>query len=304
MSVERDHIEITPETRAIWEHNARWWDEQMGEGNLFQRQLIGPATERLLAPQPGQFILDLACGNGVFSRRLAALDVRVLACDFSAAFLERARARTVTHADRIEYRQIDLTDRSQLLALGERRFDAAVCGMALMDLAALTPLLESLSVLLRPGGRFVFSVLHPSFKSIGSSLVAERVDQGGELRTTHAVQVKRYLSLEPAKGVGIPGQPIPHYYFDRPLSVLFGACFEAGFVMTGLDEPALPATPGARALSWKVSRTSHPSWWHAWNCRARQRDRRFLVPRLCLGTHCCEGLPRVLRPGVAVHLHS
>ena len=218
MDVERDHAELTPDTQAVWERNACWWDEQVGEGNAFQKQLVGPATERLLGPQPGQHILDLACGNGVFSRRLAALGTRVLACDFSPSFLEWARARTVEHSERVEYRLVDLTDKRQLLALGERRFDAAVCGMALMDMAAITPLLEGLCVLLKPGGRFVFSVLHPCFNTTGCTMVAEREDRDGELRTTHAVQVKRYLSLGPAKGVGIPGQPVPHYYFDRPLT--------------------------------------------------------------------------------------
>jgi len=34
------------------------------------------------------------------------------------------------------------------------------------------------------------------------------------------------------------GQPVPHYYFDRPLHVLFNACFRAGLVLDGLEEPA------------------------------------------------------------------
>src|SRR5262249_14518377 len=178
-------------------------------------------------------VLDLACGNGGFSRRLAALGCRVLACDFSPAFLERARARTVEHAAQDEYRLVHLTDARQLLALGGQQFDAAVCGMALMDMAAIEPLLRGLSVLLRPGGRFVFSVLHPCFNGTGCTLVAELEDRDGELRTAHAVKVIRYLSVPPVRGVGIPGKPAPHYYFHRPLSVLFLACFRAGFALTG-----------------------------------------------------------------------
>ncbi len=37
----------------------------MGEGNDFVEVLIWPATLRLLALQPGQRILDIACGNGL-----------------------------------------------------------------------------------------------------------------------------------------------------------------------------------------------------------------------------------------------
>ena len=180
--------DLTPETKAIWDQNADWWDQQIGDGNVFQQQLIGPATERLLEVRAGQVILDLACGNGVVSRRLAEQGAQVLACDFSPTFLERAKARTTAVAERIEYRLVDLTERQQLLSLGERRFDAAVCNMALMDMATISPLLDALSVLLKPMGRFVFSVLHPCFNTTGCTMLAEQVDEGGQLRTLHSVR--------------------------------------------------------------------------------------------------------------------
>jgi hypothetical protein len=41
------------------------------------------------------------------------------------------------------------------------------------------------------------------------------------------------------KGTGMPGEPEPHWYFHRPLHELFGAFFQAGFVLDGLEEPAL-----------------------------------------------------------------
>lgn len=118
-----------------------------------QRMLIAPSTERLLNVQAGQRVLDIACGNGAFARRLAALGATVVASDFSAAFLEKVRARMTTeHADRIEYRLVDATDEAALLALGERQFDAAVCTMGLMDMSVIEPLFRALARLLKPGG--------------------------------------------------------------------------------------------------------------------------------------------------------
>jgi 2-polyprenyl-3-methyl-5-hydroxy-6-metoxy-1,4-benzoquinol methylase len=251
MSDPGSHPELSREAQAIWEHNASWWDERVGEGDTFQKELVIPAMERLLQTRPGQYLLDLACGNGLFSRRLAAAGCRVLACDFCPTFLECAKARTIEHGDRIDYRLIDLTDRHQLLGLGERGFHAAVCNMAIMDMATIGPLLEALPLLLKPGGRFVFSVLHPCFNSTGCTMVAELEDRGGELRTLHAVKVARYLSVPPEKGVGKPGQPTPHYYFHRPLRILLTPCFQAGFVLTGLEEPAFPQRDETRTLNWE-----------------------------------------------------
>jgi 2-polyprenyl-3-methyl-5-hydroxy-6-metoxy-1,4-benzoquinol methylase len=68
-------------------------------------------------------------------------------------------------ADDIEYSRIDATDEDALRALGEHRFDAVTCLMALMDIADLKPLARNLPRLLAPGGRFVFVTAHPAFNS-------------------------------------------------------------------------------------------------------------------------------------------
>ena len=87
-------IDLNEAARDMWDQKASFWDEKMGDGNDFHRLLVSPAVERLLALQPGETVLEIACGNGVFSRRMAQLGVCVLATDFSVQFLERARART------------------------------------------------------------------------------------------------------------------------------------------------------------------------------------------------------------------
>src|SRR3974377_2005111 len=100
---------LNKQAQDAWNQNAEFWDEKMGEGNLFQRILVGPATERLLELKPGELVLEIACGNGVFARRLAQLGARVIATDFSENLLEQARKRTIGFDTSIEYRFIDAT---------------------------------------------------------------------------------------------------------------------------------------------------------------------------------------------------
>jgi SAM-dependent methyltransferase len=248
---ETDPRRLVPETRAIWDAKADFWDERMGEGNAFQRLLVGPAAERLLGVRPGERVLDVACGNGVFARRLAALGAEVVATDFSQRFLDLARARSAEHADRIDYRLVDATDEAQLLALGEGRYDAAVCNMALMDMPTIDPLLRAVARLLTPAGRFVFAVPHPAFRSNASRSGLEVEDRDGQLVETRYVQVTGYLRVPPGKGAGMPNEPAPHWYFHRPLGELFGACFAAGFVLDGLEEPAFaPEDAAGPPHSW------------------------------------------------------
>jgi SAM-dependent methyltransferase len=246
------HARLVAEVRDIWDAKAAFWDERMGEGNAFQLQLIGPAVERLLTLRPEEQILDIGCGNGVTSRRLAHLGARVVAIDSSSQFLELARSRSQDLSHRIEYRLVDATDEKQLLALGEGRFDALVCNMVLMDIPVIDPLARAAVRLLRPGGRFVFAVQHPAFNSNAVRLCAESETRGDGIEVTrHAVKLSDYLVVPAGKGPGMPGEPEPHWYFHRPLHELFGAFFRAGFVMDALEEPALTTQDAnPRELSW------------------------------------------------------
>jgi len=253
--------DIHHEANDIWEQNAAFWDERSGDdGLIMQRTLIAPVTEHLLALKPNERVLDIACGNGAFARRMAQLGVRVVACDVAPTFIERAKARTIQNADRIVYQVIDATDETALLALGKQSFDAAVCTMAMMDMPVIEPMLSAVRQLLKPNGRFVFSVMHPCFNSSrGLKRVIEEEDREGQIVDVYAIKISGYATPETYRGLGIIGQPTPQYYFHRPLNVLFGACFRAGFVMDALAEPTFSADAKPnRPFSWENYREIPP----------------------------------------------
>jgi len=247
--VHGDFPEHTDENRRIWNVNAAWWDDQIGDGNDFQTILIEPATERLLAIAPGETILDVACGAGRFARRMASLGAQVVAFDSSEAFIARARERTPAAA-RIDYRVLDAASVEQMLSL-PRGFTKAVCTMALMDMPAIAPLFRGLAQLLPQGGMFVFSVTHPCFHSAHIQRFAElHEEETGRHVVRNGIKVSSYLSPSARKTEGIIGQPEAQLFFHRPLSVLFQAGFEAGFAVDAIEEPGFQASgaprPGVR----------------------------------------------------------
>jgi len=237
--------------RSAWEKNAKWWSDRFGEGNDFHLNLVAPPVERLLAVQAGEHILDIACGNGAFSRRLADLGACVLGFDFSAPFIECAVGLSDGYGDRIEYRVVDATDRVQLLGLGEAKFEGAVCNMALMDMSDINVLAECLPRLLCPGGRFVFSIMHPCFNNNAVRLSIEDEQQGEGFVSVPSVRVTKYLTPFESEGIGIVGQPVPQTYFHRPFQELLRPFLVQGMVLTGLEETAFEDTSSARGpLSW------------------------------------------------------
>jgi SAM-dependent methyltransferase len=152
----------------------------------------------------------------------------------------------------IEYQVLDATDRDQLLTLSGQPFDAVLCSNAFMDMPVIEPLIEAAHGLLRPGGRFVFSVVHPCFNTSGATQVVRQwSDDGGASYLRFAVEVWRYKTAATVRGDGIQGQPVQQLYFDRPLEQLLNAFFERGFAMDGMEEPAFAPSDRPPTPSWR-----------------------------------------------------
>jgi SAM-dependent methyltransferase len=235
--------------QEAWNTNAKFWNEKMADGNQFFKVLLWPGIEQLLQVQPGERILDVACGNGLTSRLLVRAGARVTAFDFSTELI--GLAREWAGSTEIDYRVVDATNEVSLLELGSGTFDGALSNMGLMDMAEIEPLMKALASLLRTNGRFVFSVMHPSFNNPSIVQMGEMEDRSGELVTTYSVKIPRYLTPFTQLGLAFGDQSVPHPYFHRPLHALLAPAFASGFVLDGLEERAYPpGYSGTTALSW------------------------------------------------------
>ncbi len=120
-----------------------WDPERYARTARFVAELGMPVVE-LLAPRPGERILDLGCGDGYLTARLAALGCDVLGVDASAAQVEAAR-RAGVRAD---------TMRAEDLAF-ESAFDAVFSNATLHWVKDAERVVARVFRALKPGGRFV-----------------------------------------------------------------------------------------------------------------------------------------------------
>ncbi|NME68474.1 class I SAM-dependent DNA methyltransferase [Flammeovirga aprica] len=216
-----DQKEINQKNKAIWEANAKVWDEKMGEkGNDWHLHLIAPPTDTLLDLQPDDHLLDVGCGNGIFARRITEKGFKVTAFDFSEENIKRAK----THGGSVDYFVIDATLREELQTLGNS-FDKVVANMVLMDMPDLNPLFKYVSDVLTLEGSFVFSIQHPAFNS-------EFVDFQEE-----GLLIKNYIKNSTSKGVALEEQPEEQFYFHRPISEYSKLAFKYKFVIDAIEEP-------------------------------------------------------------------
>lgn len=121
------------------------WDPlTYARNGAFVHGLAGGVLEWLQA-QPGEYILDLGCGDGHLSRRIAEMGAHVLGVDASAEMVAAARERGV------EAEQA----KAEKLPFGDRKFDAVFSNAALHWVRGQDAMLAQVFRVLKPGGRFV-----------------------------------------------------------------------------------------------------------------------------------------------------
>jgi SAM-dependent methyltransferase len=124
-------------------------------------------------------LLDLACGQGRVSRALARRGGEIVGIDISEALLAKARAAEAEHPLGIAYVS---GDAAAAEALAGQTFDGVVCNFGLSDIDDLDGALRTVAARLRPGGLFVFSILHPCFPGWGADAPSSWPPGGGYYR--------------------------------------------------------------------------------------------------------------------------
>ncbi len=127
---------------------------------LWQRQLA-PARDKLLACaalEPGERVLDVACGTGLVSFAAAAAvgrRGRVVGVDLSGRMVDAARNRAVQlDAMHASFTRMDAEE----LAFPNASFDVALCSLGLMYCPDPARALREMRRVVRPGGRIVLAV--------------------------------------------------------------------------------------------------------------------------------------------------
>jgi trans-aconitate methyltransferase len=121
------------------------WDTQAYEKNGAFVHGLARAVVEWLAAQPGELILDLGCGDGQLTQRIAATGASVAGVDSSPEMVAAARSRGIAAEEAT----------AESLPYPEAHLDAVFSNAALHWVRRQDLMMAEVHRVLKPGGRFV-----------------------------------------------------------------------------------------------------------------------------------------------------
>lgn len=237
---------------SVWDQAARWYDALVGmKGSEYQRKVVMPGAWRLLGLKKGGRLLDLACGQGVFSRYARTKGVRVTGVDISSELIRHAVGRSGAGT---KYLTADAGDPE---ILHGEKFDGIACLLAIQNIENIIPVFKNARRLLKPDGCFVLVLTHPCFRIPRQSHWSwdEEKKMMGRTMDLYASEITIPLMTPPVSGSG--GYTLTYH---RPLQTYVQAFAEAGLHIDMLEEWASHKTsePGKRSRGENRARTEFP----------------------------------------------
>ncbi|MBP8961241.1 class I SAM-dependent methyltransferase [Patescibacteria group bacterium] len=187
-----------------WDRVAKEYDELVGDsGDFNHKTYINPVVLGILGNVKNYNVLDLACGQGYFSKILHSKGAHVVGVDISEKLIEIAEKKFGQVGIKFLVR-----DAANMEGVASNQFDFVVCNMSFHDIEHVSETIDEISRVLQIGGKLVFSIPHPW------THVGETIKEGDG----YYLKLKKYRSefefenhLYGEKGIVSYHRPLEYY---------------------------------------------------------------------------------------------
>ncbi len=209
-----------------WQSVAPWYDEYLETNpDSYQAKVIAPNLLRMLSLQKGEAVLDLASGQGYFSRLFAEAGATVTGIDISEELIVRAKEK----GGSIRYAIAPSHD----TGLKKESFETIVTVLAFENIKNIDETVFEMKRVLKKQGRAVIVLLHPTFR------IPQHSDWGvDQKKQVQYRKVEKYLSEVAIEIMQNPfrGGEEKTVTFHRSLQWYMKIFKKHGFAITGMEE--------------------------------------------------------------------
>ena len=215
----------TKQIAKQWDIVAKSRDNQIRSGqDISYDKVLTPIILQLAQGKSFQRVLDVGCGSGVLSERIACHTQTVVGVDPSQESIALAKASNLRPIN-TEYASESIENFSKRYE--EELFDIAIANMVLQDASDLTAVLNSVGEVLRRGGALVCTITHPCFwPTYWGYGRYEWFEYGKE------------IAIDAPFRISSVAEPVGRTtHFHRPLSQYMSTLRDTGFQLDSLVEP-------------------------------------------------------------------
>ncbi|MEN9881526.1 MAG: hypothetical protein RLZZ308_709 [Candidatus Parcubacteria bacterium] len=224
--------EKTHNTTTSWGGVASWYDTHLEKNSdTYHMKVVYPNLLRLLGEVKGKRVLDLACGQGQFSRILVDAGAFVIGADIGKELIEIAEKNNKDTKFQAHY---FTTPSHDLYMVKDTTQDVVVCVLAIQNIEKLSETLKEIARVLKDDGRVYIVLNHPAFRNPTHTHWEYDDHEGKQYR-----RVEEYMSESKIKIDMTPGEKHDKKYtvsFHRPLQVYMKVFAKHGLAITRLEE--------------------------------------------------------------------
>lgn len=204
----------------LWDIAVEQYVEDQSPLTEFHRSIYTPVIESMIDDVYNKNVLDLGCGKGDFTKKVALKGAYTFGIDGSVKMISYASKEN--SSPKVMYAIMDITEP---FPIKSRSMDIVIANMVLMDIPNIDICISEVARVLRVDGIFILSITHPAF------FCSDWVHEDTNPRSYK--KVRDYLH-EKCEHVNFWGKTL-HYH--RPLSSYFDHLEKNGMCVISLKEP-------------------------------------------------------------------
>ncbi|MGB2580085.1 MAG: class I SAM-dependent methyltransferase, partial [Minisyncoccia bacterium] len=210
-----------------WGGVAHWYDTLLAGDDTYQSRVILPNILRAMAIKKGEKVLDLACGQGFFTRAFFAEGADATGVDLGKQLILIAKKESPKEIKYFPHSAEDLS------LFENNSFEKIAIVLAIQNIEAPHKVFKECARVLAPSGKLFIVLNHPAFRVPKASAWGYDDETKTQYRRvdSYMSESKVEIEMNPGKKGGATTVS-----FHRPLQYYFKTLANNGFVVARLEE--------------------------------------------------------------------